>query len=75
MPSPIYISTQVLSCRLNLSPAVGHITAIITRQSETMISIDIAMKPGVYQACKWKVKQLPEKISAQKLRHIVSRVC
>ena len=27
------------------------------------------------QACKWQVKKLPEKFAAQKLRHIVSRVC
>ena len=27
------------------------------------------------QACKWQVKKLPEKFSAQKLRHIVSPVC
>ena len=27
------------------------------------------------QACKWQVKKLPENFSAQKLPHIVSRVC
>ena len=27
------------------------------------------------QACKWQVKKLPEKFAAQKLWHIVSRVC
>ena len=33
--------------------------------------------PKIYipQACKWQVKKLPEKFSAQKLRHIESRVC
>ena len=28
-----------------------------------------------FQACKWQVKKLPENFLAQKLRHIVSRVC